>query len=127
AALCVSHGPGLPDQTGHRQANGSDITQSSSVALFFGAAKSVHRREDLLAEREARSSFSRSGGRSMAGQFMTVRETAEYLNMSIPWVYREAPRLGLAPYKFGDGTNAKLQFKISEVQAWVKQQRMSGV
>ncbi|MFJ2805832.1 helix-turn-helix domain-containing protein [Kitasatospora sp. NPDC087271] len=62
----------------------------------------------------------------MARQFMSVRETAEYLNMSVPWVYREAPRVGLAPYRFGSGKNAKLQFKVSDIHAWVKQQRMSA-
>lgn len=56
-------------------------------------------------------------------QFMGVRETAEYLNMSVQWVYREAPHVGLAPYKFGRGRNAKIQFKVSEVQAWVRQRR----
>ncbi|MGY0459564.1 helix-turn-helix transcriptional regulator [Kitasatospora sp. cg17-2] len=59
----------------------------------------------------------------MVQQFMSARETAEFLNMSLAWVYRDAPRLGLVPYKFGCGRNAKLQFKVSEVQAWVKQQR----
>ncbi|MEU6234749.1 helix-turn-helix domain-containing protein [Kitasatospora sp. NPDC047058] len=63
----------------------------------------------------------------MPEQFMTVKQTAAYLNMSVAWVYREAPRIGLAPYRFGRGPNAKLQFKLSEVQAWVKQQRLSGV
>ncbi|WP_406194738.1 helix-turn-helix domain-containing protein [Kitasatospora sp. NBC_01560] len=62
----------------------------------------------------------------MAQQFMSVKETAEYLNMSVPWVYREASRGGLVPFRFGHGQNAKLQFKVSEVQAWVKQQRLSG-
>ncbi|MEU6973888.1 helix-turn-helix domain-containing protein [Kitasatospora aureofaciens] len=62
----------------------------------------------------------------MQPQFMDVKQTAEYLNMSVPWVYREAPRLGLLPYKFGRGPNAKLQFKVSELQAWVRQQRMSA-
>ncbi|MFF2145099.1 helix-turn-helix domain-containing protein [Kitasatospora sp. NPDC058190] len=62
----------------------------------------------------------------MSSQFMTVKETAEYLNMSVQWVYREASRVGLVPYRFGRGQNAKLQFKVAEVQAWVKQQRMSG-
>ncbi|MFE0463326.1 helix-turn-helix transcriptional regulator [Kitasatospora sp. NPDC058965] len=60
-------------------------------------------------------------------QFMSVKQTAEYLNMSVAWVYREATGVGLVPYKFGSGRNAKLQFKVSEVQAWVKQQRVSGV
>lgn len=32
AALRVSHSPGLPERAHHRQANGSDITHSSSVA-----------------------------------------------------------------------------------------------
>lgn len=62
----------------------------------------------------------------MVPQFMSVREIAEYLNMSVPWVYREAPRAGLVPYRFGSGRNAKLQFKVSDVHAWVKQQRMSA-
>ncbi|MFB7124594.1 helix-turn-helix domain-containing protein [Kitasatospora sp. NPDC056273] len=62
----------------------------------------------------------------MTSQFMTVKQTAELLNMSVQWVYREAPRAGLAPYRFGSGRNAKLQFKVTEVNAWVKQQRMSS-
>ncbi|MFJ6485875.1 MULTISPECIES: helix-turn-helix domain-containing protein [unclassified Streptomyces] len=61
----------------------------------------------------------------MATQFMDVRETAEYLNMSVQWVYREAPRAGLAPYRFGAGRNAKIQFKVSEVESWAKQQKIS--
>ncbi|TQF01925.1 helix-turn-helix domain-containing protein [Kitasatospora acidiphila] len=59
-------------------------------------------------------------------QFMSVKQTAEYLNMSVAWVYREAADVGLVPYRFGTGRNAKLQFKISEVQAWVNQQRISA-
>ncbi|MFJ2931924.1 helix-turn-helix domain-containing protein [Streptomyces sp. NPDC087219] len=62
----------------------------------------------------------------MTQQFMSAKETAKYLNMSVPWVYREAARAGLVPYRFGCGRNAKLQFKVAEVQAWVKQQRLSG-
>ncbi|MEU1459013.1 MULTISPECIES: helix-turn-helix domain-containing protein [Streptomyces] len=60
----------------------------------------------------------------MPTQFMDVKETAEYLNMSVAWVYREAPGLGLVPYKFGRGRNAKIQFKISDLQAWLKQQKL---
>ncbi|MGC0319071.1 helix-turn-helix domain-containing protein [Kitasatospora acidiphila] len=60
----------------------------------------------------------------MPEQFMSVKQTAEYLNMSVAWVYREAASVGLMPYRFGAGRNAKLQFKISGVQAWVKQQRL---
>lgn len=55
---------------------------------------------------------------------MSVKETAEYLNMSVTWVYREAPKLGMAPYKFGRGRNAKVQFRLSEVKAWAMQQRL---
>lgn len=62
----------------------------------------------------------------MSTHFMTVKQTAEHLNMSVQWVYREAPKVGLIPYRFGSGRNAKLQFKVTEVHAWVKQQRMSG-
>ncbi|MGV9314565.1 helix-turn-helix domain-containing protein [Streptomyces sp. NPDC003691] len=60
----------------------------------------------------------------MSTQFMDVKETAEYLNMSVTWVYKEAPRAGLTPYKFGRGRNAKIQFKVSEVQVWVRQQKL---
>jgi predicted DNA-binding transcriptional regulator AlpA len=62
----------------------------------------------------------------MPTQFMDVKQTAEYLNMSVQWVYREAPKLGLVPYKFGRGSNAKIQFKVSDVQVWIKQRRTSG-
>ncbi|MGW4291098.1 helix-turn-helix transcriptional regulator [Streptomyces sp. NPDC004673] len=55
---------------------------------------------------------------------MTAQQTAEYLNMSITWVYRDAPKLGLIPYKFGKGRSAKLQFKIKEVEAWAEQQQI---
>ncbi|MFI0941914.1 hypothetical protein [Streptomyces sp. NPDC021020] len=46
--------------------------------------------------------------------------------MSVQWVYREAPRAGLVPYKFGRGVNAKIQFRIADVQNWVRQRRMVG-
>jgi hypothetical protein len=62
----------------------------------------------------------------VAEQFMSVKQTAVYLNMSVAWVYREATRVGLVPYRFGSGRNAKLQFKVSEVQSWVRQQRLFG-
>ncbi|MGW5868376.1 helix-turn-helix domain-containing protein [Streptomyces sp. NPDC055239] len=54
---------------------------------------------------------------------MSVRETAEYINMSTSWVYKSGRRLGLVPYRFGLGRNAKLQFKESEVRAWMWQRR----
>ncbi|WP_327657096.1 helix-turn-helix transcriptional regulator [Streptomyces sp. NBC_00483] len=60
----------------------------------------------------------------MPPQFMDAKQTSEYLNMSVTWVYRDAPRLGLAAYKFGTGRNAKLQYKVSDVDAWARQQRL---
>ncbi|MEU9028146.1 helix-turn-helix domain-containing protein [Streptomyces sp. NPDC048383] len=71
-------------------------------------------------------SFTQAPECHVTPQFMDVKSTATYLNMSVQWVYREAPRLGLTPYKFGAGRNAKIQFKVSDVQAWVKQQRLSS-
>lgn len=56
---------------------------------------------------------------------MDARQTAECLNMSITWVYRDAPRMGLCPYKFGAGRNAKLQFKVRDLDAWARQQRLT--
>lgn len=55
---------------------------------------------------------------------MNAKQTAQYLNMSITWVYRDAPKLGLTPYKFGNGRSAKLQFKITDVHAWARQQKL---
>ncbi|MFE0104529.1 hypothetical protein [Streptomyces sp. NPDC059009] len=46
-------------------------------------------------------------------QFMDSKQSAEYLNVSITWTYRDGPQLGLAAYKFGTDRNAKLQFMIS--------------
>ncbi|MEU6198616.1 hypothetical protein [Streptomyces sp. NPDC047061] len=60
----------------------------------------------------------------MPAQYMNAKQTAEYLNMSITWVYRDAPKLGLVPYKFGNGRSAKLQFKITDVHAWARQQKL---
>ncbi|MGW8376013.1 hypothetical protein [Streptomyces sp. ODS28] len=61
----------------------------------------------------------------MTAQFMNAKQTAEYLNMSITWVYRDAPTAGLVPYKFGQGRNAKLQFRIADVQMWARQQKLT--
>jgi excisionase family DNA binding protein len=58
--------------------------------------------------------------------FMDVRETAEYLNVSISWLYKNSARSGLAVYRFGVGPNAKIRFKVSEIEAWVKQHREMG-
>ncbi|MFG3025420.1 helix-turn-helix domain-containing protein [Streptomyces sp. NPDC048254] len=55
---------------------------------------------------------------------MTVQETAEYLNVSTSWIYRNATRSGLTPYRFAAGTNAKIRFRVSEVEAWIRQQRL---
>ena len=59
-------------------------------------------------------------------RFMDVRETAEYLSVSISWLYKNSARSGLAAYRFGTGPNAKIRFKVSEVESWVKQQREMG-
>ncbi|ROR46378.1 helix-turn-helix domain-containing protein [Kitasatospora cineracea] len=59
----------------------------------------------------------------MAPQFMDARQTAEYLNVSLSWLYREAAGVGLVAYRFGRGRNAKIRFKVSEVRAWTRQQR----
>ncbi|MFD7735202.1 helix-turn-helix transcriptional regulator [Kitasatospora phosalacinea] len=61
----------------------------------------------------------------MASQFMNAKQTAEYLNVSLSWLYREAAGVGLVPYRFGQGRNARMQFRVSEVNAWIKQQRAS--
>lgn len=55
---------------------------------------------------------------------MDARETAEMLNMSLTWVYRDAPKLGLKGYKLGRGRNAKIQFKKAEVLRWLEQQKL---
>ncbi|MEV5843494.1 helix-turn-helix domain-containing protein [Streptomyces sp. NPDC051985] len=60
----------------------------------------------------------------MHREFMTVQETATYLNVSPSWIYRNAAPSGLTPYRFAAGTNAKIRFRTSEVEAWVRQQRM---
>ncbi|MCF0085033.1 hypothetical protein B0E37_00068 [Streptomyces sp. MH192] len=39
----------------------------------------------------------------MLTQFMGESRAAEYLNVSLTWVYRDAPRPGLIPYKFWRG------------------------
>ncbi|MGW2770962.1 helix-turn-helix domain-containing protein [Streptomyces sp. NPDC001275] len=57
---------------------------------------------------------------------MDVKQMSEYLNVSASWIYKNAARSGLTPYRFGNGANAKIRFKLSEVEAWVKQQRVTS-
>ncbi|WP_078854023.1 helix-turn-helix domain-containing protein [Streptomyces sp. FxanaA7] len=57
-------------------------------------------------------------------RFMDIRETAEYLNVSVSWLYKNATRSGLVVYRFGAGVNSKIRFDVSEIDAWVKQQRV---
>ncbi|WEB39047.1 hypothetical protein MOV08_06845 [Streptomyces yunnanensis] len=45
-------------------------------------------------------------------------------NVSLAWVYRDAPKLGLKGYKPGRGRNAKIQFKKTEVLNWLEQQKL---
>ncbi|MET8831717.1 helix-turn-helix domain-containing protein [Streptomyces sp. NPDC004608] len=54
---------------------------------------------------------------------MDAQQTADFLNMSLTWVYRDARRCGLRAYRFGTGKNAKIQFKTSEVLKWIEQQQ----
>ncbi|GAA1192894.1 hypothetical protein GCM10009654_57690 [Streptomyces hebeiensis] len=61
----------------------------------------------------------------MGSQFMDAQQTARYLNMSLTWIYRDARRCGLKPYRFGNGKNAKIQFKTIDVLKWLEQQRVS--
>ncbi|AIA06726.1 helix-turn-helix domain-containing protein [Streptomyces noursei] len=70
--------------------------------------------------------LARNGKRilSVEAILMDARETAELLNMSLTWVYRDAPKLGLKGYKFGRGRNAKIQFKKADVLNWLEQQKM---
>ncbi|WP_435273630.1 helix-turn-helix domain-containing protein [Streptomyces parvulus] len=60
-------------------------------------------------------------------RFMDVKETAKYLNVSISWLYKNSARSGMVMYRFGGGVNAKIRFKMSEVEAWVKQQGAPGL
>ncbi|MEU8781996.1 helix-turn-helix domain-containing protein [Streptomyces sp. NPDC048637] len=55
---------------------------------------------------------------------LTAKEAADFLNVSLTWMYRDAPKLGLTGYKFGRGRNAKLRFKYSEVIKWLEQQKI---
>jgi excisionase family DNA binding protein len=62
----------------------------------------------------------------MMGHFMDIKETAECLNVSVSWLYKNAKRSGLAIYRFGSGPNSKIRFRVSEVESWVKQQQVMG-
>ncbi|MER7986461.1 helix-turn-helix domain-containing protein [Streptomyces noursei] len=55
---------------------------------------------------------------------LTVKEAADFLNVSLTWMYRDAPKLGLKGYKFGRGKNAKLRFKYGDLVKWLEQQKI---
>lgn len=61
----------------------------------------------------------------MGSQFMDVQQTARYLNMSLTWVYRDARRCGLKAYRFGNGKNAKIQFRTADILKWLEQQQIT--
>ncbi|WP_224304233.1 helix-turn-helix domain-containing protein [Streptomyces olivaceus] len=63
---------------------------------------------------------------AVTGRFMNVKETAAYLGVSVSWLYKNAARSGLVMYRFGVGVNSKIRFNVSEVESWVKQQRVMG-
>ncbi|WP_420719411.1 helix-turn-helix transcriptional regulator [Streptomyces sp. XY66] len=64
-------------------------------------------------------------GVPISSDFISAKQLAHQLNMSPSWVYREAARLGLPSYRFGSGRSAKIQFKVSEVNAWIRQHRQT--
>ncbi|SHM51611.1 hypothetical protein SAMN05216268_111270 [Streptomyces yunnanensis] len=55
---------------------------------------------------------------------MDAKQTAAFLNMSLTWIYRDAPKFGLRGYKFGRGKNAKIQYKKVDVLKWLEQQKV---
>ncbi|MBC3989713.1 helix-turn-helix domain-containing protein [Streptomyces sp. AC563] len=55
---------------------------------------------------------------------MSVKQVAELLNVSTSWIYKNAVHCGLPLYKFGSGRNAKIQINVSEIQAWIEQQKI---
>ncbi|MFD7507769.1 helix-turn-helix domain-containing protein [Streptomyces sp. NPDC059853] len=55
---------------------------------------------------------------------MDTSEVATMLNMSTSWVYWEASKLGLRGYKLGQGRNAKVLYKRTEVFKWLEQQKI---
>ncbi|WP_413254663.1 helix-turn-helix domain-containing protein [Streptomyces pseudovenezuelae] len=55
---------------------------------------------------------------------MGVREAADYLGVSVSWLYKNTTRLGIPVYRFGVGSNAKIRFRCSEMEVWIKQQRV---
>uniref|UniRef100_UPI0032EA9E9A helix-turn-helix domain-containing protein n=1 Tax=Streptomyces sp. HSW2009 TaxID=3142890 RepID=UPI0032EA9E9A len=66
-------------------------------------------------------------GIAISSQFMSIKQVATLLNVSPSWVYKSAARCGLPMYRFDSGRNAKIQVDVSELQAWVKQQRVDHV
>ncbi|MGW2824246.1 helix-turn-helix domain-containing protein [Streptomyces sp. NPDC001443] len=61
----------------------------------------------------------------MTSQFLGVKELAAYLNVSTSWVYKNSGKVGLVHYEFGSGVNVKWRFKRSEVDSWIRNQRVS--
>ncbi|MEV5506644.1 helix-turn-helix domain-containing protein [Streptomyces orinoci] len=55
---------------------------------------------------------------------LDARETALLLNVSLSWLYRDAPKQGLRGYKLGGGRNAKIKFKKTDVLKWLEQRRI---
>lgn len=53
-------------------------------------------------------------------RLVDTREVARHLNKPVSWVYDNAERLGLPRYRVGQ----HWRYRLSEVDAWVKAQRV---
>ena len=54
-----------------------------------------------------------------ADELMTVEELATWLRKPRSWIYNRIVDLGIPHYKIGN----HIRFRLSEVQAWLDQQR----
>ncbi|WP_374119768.1 helix-turn-helix domain-containing protein [Streptomyces sp. MBT42] len=52
---------------------------------------------------------------------MGIAEAAEYLDMSLRWMYRDSRRHGIPRYYFG----GRLKFKVEDLERWAQQQKVA--
>lgn len=59
---------------------------------------------------------------SCSEPLLDVRQAAEYLSMSVKWVYRSYR--SLPHIRIGAGQNMRIKFRRCDLDAWVRQHRV---
>ena len=59
----------------------------------------------------------------MTEKLLTAAEVAELTGLNVPWILRKFENGQVPGFKLGDGRQAPVRFRLSEIEAWLDAQR----